>query len=282
MHNSKALVGFALLTCTLAASRARAAVPQTITQQGRLLNADGTPVTAQVTMVFSVYDSTSATTPKWTETQAVAPDVNGYFSVQLGAVTAFPTTPPLLWDGTTRYLGVKINSDPEMTPREQITSVPYALVANDATGDIHPTSVTVNGVTVINSSGQLPGATLPCSGCVNSASIASGAVTSAEIATGTLKFTPTVTFTWRNGTSAGPIAPGSSAYATASCQSGEALVSAFCNPFNTGMTVYTANLHPEANPPYASCGCQNPGTAGSSQTCSANVTCASFTQMSIP
>ncbi len=33
-----------------------------------------------------------------------------------------------------------------MTPREAVTSVPYAMVSRDATGDINPTSVTINGL----------------------------------------------------------------------------------------------------------------------------------------
>src|SRR5262249_41443286 len=65
---------------------------------------------------------------------------------------AFPAN---LWSGSTLFLAIAVNSDPEMTPREQISSVPFALVAQDAVGDIHPTSVSVNGVKVINSDGTV-------------------------------------------------------------------------------------------------------------------------------
>jgi hypothetical protein len=116
-------------------------VPTTLTQQGRLLNSDGTPTTGMVQMTFALYAVATGGTPApWTETQMVTLD-NGYFSVQLGAST--PISQPL-WDGTTKYLGITVGSDPEMTPRETLTSVPYALVANDAISDIHPNSVTVN------------------------------------------------------------------------------------------------------------------------------------------
>ena len=54
---------------------------------------------------------------------------NGAFSVQLGSVTAFPSS---LWTGQALYLGVTVGNDPEMTPREQITSVPYALMCAQA------------------------------------------------------------------------------------------------------------------------------------------------------
>src|SRR5262249_34596601 len=153
---------------------------------------------------------------------------------------------PALWDGSTRYLGVKINSDPEMTPREQITSVPYAFISNDATGDIHPNSVTVNGTPIVNSSGAL-----------NTAAIGTGTLTAAQLAPGTITFTPSVVVTHRNGMSAGQLAPGAKAYAYAYCMTGEQLVGAFCNAFNTGMDMYTAQIQPTASPPYAACGCNN-------------------------
>src|SRR5262249_41467526 len=116
-------------------------VPPQLTQQGRLFHADGTTVTGAVTMIFKAYSASTGGTALWSETQTVTLD-DGYFSVQLSSNTQFPST---LWDGSVRYIGVSINSDPEMTPREQVVSVPYALVANDAVGDIHPNSITVNG-----------------------------------------------------------------------------------------------------------------------------------------
>jgi hypothetical protein len=67
-------------------------------------------------------------------------------------VTAFPAT---LWTGPARHLGLTVGSDPEMTPRELVTSVPYALIANDAIGDIHSNSITVNGTAIVNSGGQI-------------------------------------------------------------------------------------------------------------------------------
>src|SRR5438874_1446417 len=72
-------------------------VPGTVTQQGRLLNTDGTPATGNVSMVFSLYDSSTATTAIWTETQSVTLD-EGYFSVQLGSMTSFGSVPALMTD----------------------------------------------------------------------------------------------------------------------------------------------------------------------------------------
>jgi hypothetical protein len=77
-----------------------------------------------------------------------------------------------LWDGAVKFLGLKVGTDSEMTPREEISSVPYALVAQNAIGDITPNSLTigtpsagasigtdgtlkVGGVTIINPNGTL-------------------------------------------------------------------------------------------------------------------------------
>lgn len=136
---------------------ARAAVPATLTQQGRLLNGDGTAATGTVSIVFSIYAADTSGTALWSETQMVTLD-DGYFSVQLGSVTAFPAG---TFDGTTRYLGITVGTDSEMSPRETLSSVPYAIAAghadsaDDATGDIHPHSVTVNSVPVIKADGTL-------------------------------------------------------------------------------------------------------------------------------
>ena len=117
----RTLLLFSCFAVVLVPSRAMAAVPQSFTQQGRLLNTDGTPVTGPVRMIFNLYASSSATTAVWTETQSNVALDNGAFSVQLGSVTAFPAN---TWAGATMYLGVTIGNDPEMTPREQITQRP--------------------------------------------------------------------------------------------------------------------------------------------------------------
>jgi hypothetical protein len=132
-------------------------VPATMTQQGRLLNTDGTPATGSVSMTFSLYDSSTATTAIWTETQSVTLD-DGYFSVQLGSMTSLGSSTTLQTDlatGVSLFLGLKVGTDSEMTPREEIAAIPYALVAQNAIGDITPHSVVVNGITVIKSDGSL-------------------------------------------------------------------------------------------------------------------------------
>ena len=78
-------------------------------------------------ITFALYDVASGGTALWMETQAV-PVQNGLFSVLLGSIN------PLSADAFTgmTYLGVKVGADAEMTPRQQIVSVPYAIHAQQA------------------------------------------------------------------------------------------------------------------------------------------------------
>lgn len=139
----------------LVAATASSAVPSVLTEQGRLLDSTGNPATGSVSITFTVYDAATGGASLWTETQNVTLD-SGYFSARLGETTAIGAT---VFNGSTRYLGVKVGSDPEMTPRQTLVSVPYALMANNAVGDITPTSITVNGTQIVNSSGNWVGPT---------------------------------------------------------------------------------------------------------------------------
>ena len=159
-----------------------AQVPSGITQQGRVLDAEGMPVTSEVAMTFTIYDdpvAAEAANILWTEVLNIQLD-DGYFSARIGedADNAFPAD---LWDGSVRYLGITIGSDAELAPRARLASVPYAFVAGEVIGDIHPLSVTVNGKEVINANGDWVGNAVdrPFSSLITM-------VTGTEISTGAL------------------------------------------------------------------------------------------------
>lgn len=137
----------------LSAAPARA-LPGTILHQGRLFDAAGQPVAGQVDMHFSIYNTENGVSALWQETHSVSLD-DGYFSVALGDTTSLVT---VLGTPDKRWLGIAVGNDPEMTPRAEIDSVPYALFASDVTGDIHPTSVSIAGVgPVIDATGKWVG-----------------------------------------------------------------------------------------------------------------------------
>jgi YVTN family beta-propeller protein len=110
------------------ATVAWAALPNTINYQGYLRNTNGTPVSSQVTVVFSLYTTSSGGTPLWTESRNITP-ANGIYSHHLGSVTPFPAG---LFANDSLWLGVKVGNDPEMTPREQLTPTPFAFRSGTA------------------------------------------------------------------------------------------------------------------------------------------------------
>jgi hypothetical protein len=147
------------LAVSFAAPSRAAGVPAVLVEQGRLLKKNGNPVTGAVTIAFAIYDAPVGGSVLWSEAQSITPD-NGYFSAQLGDVTPIPST---VFNGALRYIGITVGTDPEMTPRQTVDSVPYALLATNVNGDITPRSVLVNGATVIDSTGKWVG---PSSGLV--------------------------------------------------------------------------------------------------------------------
>lgn len=116
-----------LLAGLLASSVAQAQAPTTMVYQGRLLNSSGVPITASTSVTFRIYAAASGGSALWTQTISVTPDVNGVFTVLLGSPSPALTT--TIFDGTTRYLGIQVASETEMTPRQALSSVPYAFRA---------------------------------------------------------------------------------------------------------------------------------------------------------
>ncbi len=97
---------------------------QIINYQGRLTDDTGTPIDGtSVDVVFSIYDGETASTPIWSEPQNITPS-GGIYNIKLGEVNPIPDS---LFSASNRWLGVKVGTDPEMTPRSQITSVAYAF-----------------------------------------------------------------------------------------------------------------------------------------------------------
>jgi hypothetical protein len=137
-------------------------VPPSLTEQGRLFDASARPVTGSMHFVFSLYILPTGGTALWSETQSITLD-DGFFSARLGEASPIPssTFSAAAVNGDTLYLGIRVNSDPELSPRQPLLSVPYALVAQNAVGDITPHSISVGGTTVIDSNGAWVG---PASG----------------------------------------------------------------------------------------------------------------------
>ena len=97
--------------------------------QGRLTEAD-VPLDGTVSIVFKIYDRSTGGVAQWSETKDVTV-TNGIFNVILG------TNPINIdWEPeTTRYfLGIKVGTASEMEPRQELVSVPFAMVAKNLKG----------------------------------------------------------------------------------------------------------------------------------------------------
>lgn len=129
--------------------------PTTIPFQGRLLLQAGGDANGILQMTFSLYTSAAGGTAVWSETQPSVAVMNGLFKTELGSVTAFPNA---LFDGTTYYLGVAVQSDPEMTPRFVLTAQANAMNAKDVRDRvIHPHSIFIGSTPIVDATGQWVG-----------------------------------------------------------------------------------------------------------------------------
>ena len=118
----------------LVASTCWAEIPHLINYQGMLTDNAGNPITEPRNLTFTIYDAPTSGTALWTETHTAVPVENGLFNVILGGATT--PIPDSVFDSPERYLGIKVETDPELVPRIQLTSVGYAyraLTADSAT-----------------------------------------------------------------------------------------------------------------------------------------------------
>lgn len=108
--------------------------PGLVTYQGRLTSLSGNPVPdGDYSVQFTIYGDPVATGPiPWQEVHTVT-TTGGLFSVTLGTIDALDRAVLLgLPSVSVAYLGIKVGSDPELTPRVRLTSVMYAQEATHA------------------------------------------------------------------------------------------------------------------------------------------------------
>lgn len=106
----------------------------TVNYQGFLTDSSGSPVEGTMDFVFRLYNVESGGSALWTETEAGVPVSEGLFSVLLGSVQ--PLAQSLFEQNATLWLGIAVGADQEMTPREQLSSAPFALSGSVPAGVI--------------------------------------------------------------------------------------------------------------------------------------------------
>jgi len=141
-------------------SNAYADIPHLISYQGRLTDTEGAPVAdGTYSVTFRIYASEAGGSALWTETHSATAS-DGIFEVLMGSNTSLD----LPFDAQ-YYLGIQIDSDPEMTPRQKLASSGYAYRAEEADHAIDADSVggieasttpEANKLIALNADGKLP------------------------------------------------------------------------------------------------------------------------------
>ncbi len=134
------------------------APPRVMSFQGRLTDNNSNPITSAKDLRFAIYNDQSASGAAllWQETQQITPDTDGIFSTLLGSSTSIPSS--VFTDNSTLYLGITVQSDPELAPRQQIATVAFAANAETLQGLFPITAVgagQTNVVLALDSSGDL-------------------------------------------------------------------------------------------------------------------------------
>ncbi|OGC75282.1 MAG: hypothetical protein A2145_05425 [candidate division Zixibacteria bacterium RBG_16_40_9] len=120
-----------LAVISLVGLTALAGVPQLINFQGQLKNNSGSPLVNDTLAVeFKIYDAAVSGNIKWSEIDTVITDANGLFTILLGKKTPVPDS---VFNDSLRWLGIKVGSDPEISPRSQLSSVGYSYVSSQWT-----------------------------------------------------------------------------------------------------------------------------------------------------
>lgn len=110
------------------------APPRTVAFQGRLLDSNNTPITAETPLRFALYNSPTASGAAmlWQEKQSIKPDRNGYFTVNLGKLSRLEQS--LFTDNPSLYVGISVNERPELKPRQQLPTTTFAANSQTVQG----------------------------------------------------------------------------------------------------------------------------------------------------
>ncbi len=118
------LIPLSLITAT--------GVPSAISYQGYLTNSAGIPIPdGAYQIAFAIYDDPDAGNVLWQSGFQLVEVTGGTFSVGLGE-KPMPAIEREVFEDTVLYLGITVESDPEITPRTRLLSVPFAMRADYA------------------------------------------------------------------------------------------------------------------------------------------------------
>jgi len=154
LSRTTVVAAFALaFVFTLGSAPANAAIPQTLSYQGRLTDASGSPVAdGTYTMRFRIYTGTTTSDfSLWSSGNQSVTTQNGLFSYVLGSNTPFPSDlfSKAPFADSVRYLGIKVGTDPEIRPLIRLEATAFAHVA-ETVSDNAITSAKIAPFTIAN------------------------------------------------------------------------------------------------------------------------------------
>lgn len=175
------VVFFVILSLT-AVVPGHSQIPRTISYQGVLTDASGTPVPdGSYTLNLTLFDVPTGGTRSWSEQQVVTTS-KGVFNAQLGI-----TSPLRLLFDRPLWLALSVNSGPELVPRIPLASASTAFrairadTADDArsvNGFSASASPAANSLLPLDAGGKFPASAIPGVPVV----IADGSITAEKIA----------------------------------------------------------------------------------------------------
>ena len=123
--NMKKMYWCSILLFTLISTFAQS-LPNLIDYQGMITDENGNYINGPVSIEFKLYDVESGGTSIWSETQNPVYVSNGLFHVYLGAVNPITSDD---FSEPERWIGINVDGEGEITPRNKINSVPYAFIS---------------------------------------------------------------------------------------------------------------------------------------------------------
>jgi len=158
MKRKSLLFSLVLLTASLVlmSQSGLSQIPQTMSYQGVLANADGTAVADGVySLTFRLYIAGIGTTAKWQETHSSVPVIDGLFNVFLGSVEALTIPFDVQY-----WLGISVDGGAELEPRVKLASSPYSLNAQSVVDNAITGSKIADGHVVRSINGKTDAVTL--------------------------------------------------------------------------------------------------------------------------
>ena len=137
MNSMLRSLGIVLISATCAFAE----VPDSLNFQGRLTDTGGNPLSGTYDITFRLYGQETGGTEFWTEEHVGVTVSGGLFTVLLGSITPLrpaPATTSSDAKGSSTasnhniWLGVSVDTDPELTPRAPLVSSPFAFSAANA------------------------------------------------------------------------------------------------------------------------------------------------------